>query len=233
MILTSVEIVEMYLAKKQLAWANTTWKTETVKLRAIAPLINGKAEALYKYLSSDRKPYTVLGMFNRVIEIWDLVDRNENPYRKFKEDNARLFKNCYVRKDIGVTFEEAKERISRIPRVETREKAMDLLCTGMRWSESFTEKDGKIVGKGNKVRTVFRKHPPAQFTLSKETFYKDLKKQGLTPHMLRKLCATEVANKGGKEADLLKIFGWSNIATAGYYLQSKKDEALLDMMGSL
>lgn len=51
--------------------------------------------------------------------------------------------------------------------------------------------------------------------------------------MLRKLYATKLIEKGCKEADLLKIMGWSHIATAAYYLQPKNDKEIMQLTETL
>jgi integrase len=227
------QLVETYLEQKRLSWNELTFRTESARLRAIADKINGKVTDLFDYLHSTKKPYTFVSMWNRVVEIWDLFDRTNNPYRQFKLANQRLFKNYYSRKELGITFKEAVALIKSMDDKEAQAKAMDLIRTGLRYGESQTEDNGYVLGKGGKIRKVFRSTPKAEYTKAYYTFYRKLKEVGLTPHMLRKLCATELASKDFKEADLLKVFGWNSIQTAQYYLQPKQDKEILSVMGAL
>lgn len=224
--------VKQYLNKKKLAWSDRTYTTESTRLLKIANRINGDAESLYHHLKTVYSPYTLVSVWGRVMEIWELLDTTDNPYKTFKENNIRLFKNYYSRKEVPFSFEEAEARIRKISDKEVRAKANDLLHTGLRFSESQTEKDGYVVGKGNKIRKVFRpRHlSPVIFSRDYTTFTRHLKKVGLTSHMLRKLAATRLVELGLKEQDLCKVFGWSNFETAKYYIQPKTDENIQSLM---
>lgn len=225
--------LDRYLEAKSLAWAPSTLRTETAVLWALLPNINGNALELWNILTSRQKSnHTRTITWGRVIAFWDhAYGSTDNPYREFKDKNKRLFKNSYVRKEVTVTYEEAKKRIQEIKDEATRIKALNLLQNGMRYSESNTEANGTILGKGNKTRKLLLPIIPGpKYTKTYHTFWSELRKVGLTPHMLRKLAATKLVDLGLKEADLLKIFGWNSVQTASLYVQPKRDNELARVM---
>lgn len=230
----SNDLIKRFLDSKSYAWSEATRKNEEARLNKIASALTGNPEDLMTELA-DKASYTFVSIWNRAIEIWDLSDSQSNPYRFFKQKNARLFKNYYQRREVALDFDTAKSRIETIECEETRAKALDLLYTGMRYSESQEEKDGYIVGKGGKLRKVFRpSHTQSViYSKSRSTFFRELKKLDLTAHMLRKLAATRLVNLGCKEQDLLKVMGWSSLDTARYYLQPKRDEELFGLMEAM
>ena len=138
------------------------------------------------------------------------------------EKAANKFKYAYQKEDVGLTFEEARQRIMTLED-PYRSMALGMLQTGVRISEAYNVRDGKVKGKGGKRRTVFG---TIEKTAPKATFWRHLRRIGLKPHSLRKLCATHLASKGATAADLCKVFGWTNIHTAYVYLQAKDDERL-------
>lgn len=227
-------LVQKYLDTKKLAWSASTYKNESARLSKYAPCINGYPEALHEVLK-DLKDYTRVSIWNRVIEIYDLVDKQNNPYKLFKEQNIRLFKNYYHRKQVDVTFEQAKEIIENLNDMEVKSKAMDLLHTGLRYTESQSEVSGLVLGKGAKYRKVFRPSTlnQVQFSRHYTTFARKLQAAGLSAHVLRKLAATRLVDLGLKEQDLCKVFGWSSFETAKHYLQPKKDETIQSLMEQL
>ena len=229
------QILNQYLELKKLAWNERTFKTESARLSKHIDYVDGNPQTLYKAIYDNVSPYTFVSLWNRYIEVYDLVDRQNNPYRQFKKQNARLFKGYYHRKAVPMTFEEAKERISFIQDQEVRAKALDLLSTGLRFAESQTESEGFVLGKGNKIRKVFRPKgtSPVIFSRSYDTFNRGLKSVGLTSHMLRKLAATKLSRMGMKEQDLCKTFGWTSFETARFYLQPMEDEKIQSMMERL
>lgn len=64
------------------------------------------------------------------------------------------------------------------------------------------------------------------FTHSYSTFLRELKKVGLKPHDLRKLCATELKRQGMSDIDLMKAMGWESITTAKAYLIPLEEAAM-------
>jgi site-specific recombinase XerD len=226
------KLIHSYLESKIGSWEQTTIRSEGHRLNkhAAAALSAGPA-AYYQQLSTTAKPYTTKTIFTRIGEFVDwMIEHGHmegpNSFKLFVKNNRKVFKNAYQKEQLDVTFAEAKERIEAIKDVELREKALQLLLTGARWSESFTLKDGQVVGKGRKIRRLFNA-TEASWAKSYRTFLQRLKEEtGLKPHSLRKLFATNLVEQGASEADLLKIMGWSSIITASSYLQSKKDSEL-------
>lgn len=151
-----------------------------------------------------------------------------NPYARFKEDNAQLFRGAYERKTPKTSYDEAASRIAKIKDKDTRDKAMQLLIGGLRLGESATIQSGYCVGKGNKRRRVYVGE--VAYPKSESTFRRQLKKEtGLTPHMLRKIKATEVAKKARPE-QLCELFGWSSFDTARSYIDAGSQPELEELM---
>ena len=230
---TIQDLITKYLDSKTNAWAPTTLKSERYRLNAVAPHLDGNPLSLWAAIS-DRGPYTRVTIWTRVTDFyqWCLDNGHRtgpNHYRTWKEDNARQFKHAYTPRFPEISFEEARARIQKIPQEGIRNKAMELLLGGLRYTESFTfrEEDSTVVGKGSKRRVAFiPKREGASFNRTYATFLRALRKVGLTPHQLRKLAATEFARRGLREADLCKVMGWSSFATASKYIAPLKDEEI-------
>lgn len=225
------DFVQKFLDMKKLAWSESTYKNEAARIKKYGNMLDGNALALHETMK-ELKDYTRVSIWNRMIEVYDLVNKQNNPYREFKEKNARLFKNYYFRKQVDISHEEAKNIINSLEDMEVSSKAMDLLRTGLRYSESQSEAAGLVLGKGAKYRKVFRPSntQPVKFPRHYTTFARKLKAVGLSAHKLRKLAATRLAEQGAKEADLLRVFGWESFETAKFYLQPKSDQTLQAMM---
>lgn len=221
--------IEKYLHTKRNAWKDTTLKSVRATLNKVSPILNGDPNLLWEYMDqSGMKSYSRVTTWTRVIGFWDFIS-DSNPYKKFRKDKARFFKNSYVRKQLGITYEEAIKKIKEIPEEKIKKKALQIIYNGLRFEESNNIQKGWVKGKGEKCRRVFIEVDTVN--LNYRYFYDKLKKYtGLKPHDLRKLAATRYAEAGMKEADILKVFGWSSIVTAQYYLQPKKDSELKSMM---
>jgi len=146
--------------------------------------------------------------------------------------NANLFKHAYTKEQLNVTFQEAAVLIASIENTDVREKAKRLLTGGLRYTESFTEHEGQVIGKGSKPRKIFAPEGVGSITFNQSytTFRRELKKLGLKPHTLRKLFANMLVEQGAGEMDLLKAMGWESIQTAASYLQAKRDEQLKQLV---
>jgi len=159
-----------------------------------------------------------------------------NLFAKWRKDNARLFKHQYKRQTPEISFEEARERLQNISDPDIRRKGLELLCSGVRWSESFTfdPSTKTVVGKGAKPRRVYmpeNKGSDYKGTYSK--FLRGLRTVGLKPHLLRKLAATEFYNRGLNEFDLLQVMGWNSIETAKSYIAPKKEDEIEQLLDKI
>lgn len=217
-----MSVVAEYLKAHETAWAPTTMKSEASRLRAFSP--SESPQELFDRVSKELKPYAVKTLFIRIahMEKWAKAQWG---YDEFMRTHRNKFKHAYERKEIGISFETAVERIDKLAE-PYRDASRDLLKTGVRISESYSVRDGKVTGKGGKTRRVYgtiRAEVPARELRAQ------LKAVGLKPHDLRKLCATRLAERGATAADLCAIFGWSSISTAFRYLQPR-DEARLSAL---
>lgn len=220
-------LIEKYLEERAGAWSETTIRSETSRFKKLAQVMHlSPAEAYKELLLDGRKPYTIKTDFMRIcdLEAWALEAGHikATPFRNYYKRAASRFKYAYQKEELGITYEEAKRRIQDLEE-PVRVMAMNMLETGVRISEAYKVKNGKVIGKGGKPRTVFG---TIEKTVPQSTFARKLKAVGLKPHSLRKLWATRLVEKGVTPQDLCKAAGWSSINTALSYLQARDDERL-------
>jgi integrase len=218
--------IDLYLEDHKTAWAPSTLRSETARLRAIRAVIDQGPSSLHEHcLAKGQKPYAVKTLFIRVccLEAW--VGQGTE-YREWFKKHANRFKHAYVKKEVELSYDEAVRHIQAMPE-PYRTQALQMLKTGVRISEVATAKDGMVIGKGARPRKIFG---TIELSAPQSTFRAKLKAVGLSPHMLRKLCATKLASKGATPADLCAVFGWSSIQTAFYYLQSQAPSRLQSLM---
>lgn len=228
-------LITSYLDDMKLAWAPSTLRSEKYRLSAVAEALEGDPAILWG-LIKDKKPYTRLTIWVRVTRFWDWLLANNykegtNAYEHFKKKNARLFRNVYTRRSPDTSFDEANRKINQIDDIQSREKARQLLKTGMRYTESLTLQDGYVDGKGGKRRRVYASgDQPSTYSQSYSYFRRQLKAVGLKPHDLRKICFNKLVDNGINEFELCAIAGWSSINTASSYIKSdeKKLEKLME-----
>lgn len=225
------KLIATYIESKKFAWETTTTRSETARLNAHAKYISQGPEAHFLALKGIANPHTVKTIFKRISSFyqWQIEEGlvTENPYKAFMKKNALLFKGVYEKEKIEIGFQEAWARIEQIKDPDLKAKAIQLISTGMRWTESSTLDDlGMVTGKGRKRRRIFNSKS-ISYTSSYSTFLRKLyRATGLKPHSLRKLFATEMVNKGFTLPDLLKVMGWSSTTTAESYLQSRQEDEL-------
>lgn len=219
------QYIEAYLKDHETAWAPSTLKSEAARLRS-CPTDLTDPEALYVALQS-KAPYTIKTTFIRVVNL-ERWARVEPRFARWMEKHGRRFKHIYAKEEIKITYEEAVRRIEGL-KGRARFHAIGLLRSGVRLDESYRVYDGKVTGKGGKVRKVYG---TIKETEAKSTFARKLKAVGLKPHTLRKLCATRLAEKGATPADLCSIFGWSSIETAYAYLMPKEESKLAALVAA-
>lgn len=228
------QYIQKYIESKKLAWAPTTLRSEAHRLNGVAAYLNSEPNALWDALAV-QKPYSRLTAWTRVVDYYEWLREeglvNDNPYKAFKKKNARLFKHVYQPKTPNLSFAEAEKKLSLLDPVHGA-KALQLLHGGLRYTESLTLKNGEVVGKGSKRRKVFVNAQP-NYQYSYRSFLRALNGVGLTPHMLRKICATTLAQKGLKEADLCEVMGWSSFNTAKAYIAPLKQDALAAVFKSI
>lgn len=229
--MTNEQLITEYLNKHQLAWAPTTIKAAHDLLNKYGSSLNGNPSVLWKAMAH-LKPYSKVTVWSRVTDFWQwLIDTGHvtgpNPYKQFREENARQFKHTYQRKTPKTTFAEALARIESL-KPEHKTKALQLLQGGLRFSESFSIEDGIVTGKGGKKRECFASasHPGTD-GLEYRTFLRALKKVGLKPHDLRKIFLNECVNQGADPFQLMEIAGWSNLNTAQSYIEANRTKLRL------
>lgn len=197
-------------------------RSEESRLYALAANLDGNPDNLWAAIE-DRKPYTRATVWTRVTDFWNWCQArgytSTNPYAVYREENAKLFKHVYSPRKPTMSYEEARKRIESISNAGARRKALELLASGMRYTESLTrDNEGYVVGKGGRVRETFvpELDGPA-FSGKYHELRRELARVGLKPHMLRKLFATKLAAKAN-EFELCEIMGWSALQTAKAYV---------------
>lgn len=221
------DLIEPYLEAHETAWAESTYKSEKSRLNSISDRLDLTPKDLYQVLLKEGyKLYSIKTLFIRLsrIEKWGGLKPN---FGQFLETHRNRFKHAYEKETLEINFNECSNLLNSVEYPEVRVLANGLLKTGLRISEAYRVKDGQVIGKGGKPRKVYGR---IEARVSQSTLRRKLKAVGLKPHMLRKLCATRLAEKGATPADLCKIFGWSSIKTAYQYLQPREDEKIEALM---
>ena len=236
MSLNHTKFILKYIESKANAWLPSTLRAEAYRLQSMKDVLNGDPETLWVHLEG-HGAYSKVTYWTRAVQYWawlmteGKVSGKENPYSKWRQDNARRFSGAYQRKTPGVGLLEARDRVNRIANPQLRAKAQELLGSGMRFTESLTLANGGVVGKGGKRRKVyFDSSLSAQGVahgaecVSYRALYDALKGVGLKPHDLRKIYAAELVKRGANPFQLCKVMGWSNLNTAQSYIEASDQE---------
>lgn len=230
----------MYLQDNSLRLAETTLKSRKAHLEMLYPIalhFDEDASKVFDHLVGKVKAYTLKTYFVSLSNFYEWGIKNgfkqENPWKKEVSRRGQFFKHAYQPKKINVTYEEAAEKINQISDREVRETASEILRSGLRAFETGNINDGKISGKGGKVRTFFGD----QEKVHKISYYKlrrGLAEVGLKPHDLRKLFATRLARSGEfDEITLMNVMGWSSFETAKSYLQPDKENVIASKLSRI
>src|SRR5690606_29283571 len=151
------ELVKAYLDSKKDSWSPASLRSEGYRMRVLSFDLIQDPVALWKHVTEVKrmKPYTVKTLFIRAGELLEFaMERGDLPHgpnviKNWMSRNASKFKHAYDKKKVPMTFEEAQRRIMTLEDEGIREKALQLLATGMRFTESTTlDKDGRVEGKG-------------------------------------------------------------------------------------
>lgn len=229
------QLLDKYIKANEQAWSPTTIKSEKSRLRRLLPYLDSNPDTLWNAIQ-DKGSYTRLTTWTRVTDFWGWLitegyKTGPNPYEKWRNTNSKKFKNVYNKERLEVTYEEAKERISKLDDGSIRKRALEILYSGQRYCESCQEQSEIVIGKGDKPRPDFRPELPGpSYDRSYATFYRALKGIGLKPHTLRKLALTRLVDKGATVYDLMEVAGWSSPQTAASYIQPKETAKLKKLL---
>ncbi len=154
-------LIEQYIQSKQSCWSPTTMRSERYRLRGLTLDSILAPEALWAQLNERLSPYAAKTAFTRAGEFLDFLmlkghtPPNVNVLKQWMKGNSNLFKYAYQPKAIAMTFEQAKTAIEGLTNEGHKQKALQLLATGMRYEESMKLSDaGTVVGKGGGIRTI-------------------------------------------------------------------------------
>ncbi len=221
-------LIEPYLKYHETAWAKSTMKTARSILKKCEDCLESPEGLFDKLRERQIRAYTLKATFTRICHLEKWAQR-EPIFKAFTNRHRATFKHAYVKKEVGISYEEALAAITQLDS-PAREHAYSLLNTGLRISESYdVGADQMVRGKGGKVRKVYGR---VEYTIPKTTLWRKLRDVGLKPHDLRKLFATRLVERGASAADLCKVMGWSSIATAYQYLQSRDEGRLESLVAS-
>ncbi len=219
--------IQQYIESKQLSWATSTLEKEYSRLKANAHLIDrGPKDAYLKLKKSGMKPYSIKTTMIRLGE-FELFAFKTIAFKEFMAANSNLFKYAYQSERLSLTFGEAAERVEQISDEHTRLACRQLLEAGLRSCELKTLKNERVIGKGGKPREVHLAPELKTFKYQGTYWqlYSALRKVGLKPHTLRKLCATVFGRMDSVTAiDMQEEFGWSGADTIARYMQPMKSE---------
>lgn len=223
-------LIDSYIKDHELAWSQTTIKSERARLIQVADFLNKNPDYLWDCLNKRGiKPYSRVTIWTRVCNFWDWGIEHKhfegsNPYKAWRQINARLFKNAYQRKTPEISLKDAEKRIAQINDSAIKLKAFELLRSGLRFTESLSPDSDVVIGKGGKKRTIYVSQ--TKYSGGYIKFWRELKKVGLKPHMLRKIKATDLLRKGMDQVTLCEVMGWSSFETARSYLAPLKKEEI-------
>lgn len=228
------EVIEKYIESNRNAWSHTTLRSERSRLLSQAEALFQEPEKVFEKLKGTRSPYGLKTLFIRLSNVCQFAVENNlmevNKYERFLKTNRNAFKHVYRRKEVHLSYEQAKAAINRIKDQAAKRHAEVLLNSGCRISESYSiSVDDRVTGKGGKQRKVFNVPKDFQPT-SQSKLRRELQKVGLRPHDLRKLAATRASENGARPEDLCALFGWSSIATAYHYLQPRREDELAGLL---
>jgi len=226
-----VNDVLKYIESKNLAWSDTTKRSEGYRLRKHARALSMAPKEYYDLVVNDYKPYALKTLFIRLSE-YELFARHTTKYKEFLKSHARLFKHAYKKELLNVTFTEALARIETIGNADHKAIASYLLRSGLRYSELRAVHNGFIRGKGGKQRPLFLNSVPSNAwkSVTYNSFYKSMCLVGLKPHTLRKLFVTRILESGLALKDVAYIAGHSSIETTMRYAQPKDDATLTNQV---
>lgn len=228
--MTKLELVDKYIEAMEQYWSYSTFKSERSRLKALGPILDLAPDAAYKALvDKELGAYTIKTTLIRLSNFHDwMVETGHtvgNPFIDFKKKVQRTakYRNAYKSSKVPMDYSGALMKIKTMKSKQVKEHALYLLRSGLRITESYTATD-KVIGKGGKERAVFGR-PPTKL-VKPHVLRRALKDIGLSPHMLRKLFATRLANKGMPLHQLCSVMGWSSLSTAQRYLQPTSKQVL-------
>lgn len=225
------ELYLKYCEDKSGVWAASAQRSEPVRLNRLWHAIDGDASKLWAELVAQGYHRNAAATYwTRVSAFWDWamehghVPEGENPYKRFKAKNPRIFRGAYVKNPCKQTFDEIMGKLETISDPIIRNTCIVILVGALRWHEVHKIDGEYVVGKGNKRRKVYLPTPlgpickPNQYSQVLRT----LKAFGLTPHKLRSARLTDLARKGMTIADLTEFAGWSNFSVAQSYIAANE-----------
>jgi integrase len=225
------ELYQQYCESKANVWSDSSRRSESQRLNRLWPFIDGDAPKLWDALK-DYGGYSRVTYWARVSAFWDWAIESghlqaPNPYADFKKKNPRPFRGQYKKEPCTIPFEQLMDGIRKEKRPEIRNKMIQLLEGGLRWTESHTLSDGEVLGKGGKRRRVYVPESdgplatPAQYS----AVLRACKRLGIKgPHKLRSARLSDLADNGANLFELMKFAGWSNPAVAQSYIEARDEK---------
>lgn len=228
------ELARAYLSAQKGVWAETTLRSETARLNAVLPLVEGRSvEEAWRALA-EMAPYARVTAWVRLSAmitwardagLWS----GSNAYQLFRDKNRGLFQSAYKRQPARFSYDELLAKLELVGDPTVRDAAFTILKNGLRWCELQTLKDGRVTGKGGYEREIlYPKH--LEHDVSYTQLWRGLRKVGVKPHDLRKVFAQKLVELGCNDHDLLKVMGWRSYETAKSYVAARKTDEVRQMV---
>lgn len=238
--LTIKQLIDAYIESKSVGWSLSSQRTEASRLYNTIDMLEQyglNPFKIYNELQKTMRAYTIKTIFIRISSLidfglkYELLDGRLNQFREFMSTIApNNFKtvNVYKKKHLSTNFDEAYNNILNITNDIVKDTLIYLLKTGLRISELYKIKNDNgeyfVKGKGGKIRQILFEPPKTIASLYQIRL--ELSKLNLTPHDLRRLCATHLINNKLNVNEVQQVFGWSSIATANNYIQQVNNNEL-------
>lgn len=221
--------IDEYIDYYSIGLADKTKNAYKLQLKLWAEHMFKKSSVLFKGLSAHYKPNSLGTTCRIIMKFHDYCIEQgylepPNLFRIYCKRNLTGRHSKFKPTIPQISFEEAVEKINTIPEADLRNKALQLLYGGLRFEESFTydPETGYVIGKRSKHRKVNipKKLQHIEFAKisRRRSLQRRLKERGLTPHDLRKICATMLARNVDMQT-VKEYFGWENLATANHYVR--------------
>ncbi len=231
-----VNFYPQYLKSMENVWSDSAYRSESCRLNRLWDYIDGNPQKLWDAMA-DYHPNARATYWTRVTTFYEWCIEEKllpapNPYRVWRKKNKRCFQNVYQRRPCKIPYEEAKAKLLCISNEAHRNKALQLLEGGLRFSESFTLKDSFVIGKGNKPRRVYCREiagpciTPSQYSSFLRTIKGVL---GVGPHKLRSIMLSTYYKKTRDPKKLKDLAGWASYGPTDSYVAEFNDEMEKEM----
>lgn len=204
------------LERKARAWAPTTLRSETARLRTLVRLLETESRpaSVVAGLARAYGSYAAATAWVRVRQLAEEAGEDVRAWDRAWRDRPREMRQAYRRRLVDLTPAQVLGKLAHVEDVDVRAAAAHMLRNGLRACEAG-QAGGSVVGKGAKEREVLF---PGGVAVSYGRLHRALRKVGLRPHDLRKVFATDLWRRHPDVVDVAKVMGWQSFETARSYV---------------